>query len=99
MKVKSSLIVPFLATSVLLPTAGNAILHDKTDNTNPSWSMEEGSHWDHNKKGRHHEGEQDKEKQKEIMGVINQYAPTQLKDKLKNDFTSCLILSISCLCA
>jgi hypothetical protein len=82
MKVKSSLIVPILAASILAPTIGNAMANHKTETSNTSVSMQK-----EDQKGAHHKWGKE-EKQKELMNIINQYASPQLKAKLTKDLAT-----------
>jgi hypothetical protein len=82
MKVKSSLIVPILAASILAPTIGNAMANHKTETSNTSVSMQK-----EDQKGVHHKWGKE-EKQKELMNIINQYASPQLKAKLTKDLAT-----------
>ncbi|MDQ0201911.1 hypothetical protein [Neobacillus ginsengisoli] len=82
MKVKSSLIVPILAASILVPTVGNAMANQKTDSSNTSASIKK-----EDQKGTHQKWGKG-EKQKELFNIVNQYASPQLKVQLTKDLTT-----------
>jgi hypothetical protein len=82
MKVKSSLIVPILAASILVPTVGNAVANHKTDTSNTSASMQK-----EDQKGTHQKWGK-REKKKELLNIINQYASPQLKAQLTKDLAT-----------
>lgn len=72
MKVRSSLIVPVLAASILLPAAGGATVNQNTS-TNASQQQQ------------HHE---QGDKQQKLTNIINQYASPELKDQLTKDLAT-----------
>ena len=75
MKIKSSLIVPVLAASILAPAAGSAVMnHSNKIDTAAT----------HEKSEHHHKGK----REKDLMNVINQYATPELKNKLTQDLTT-----------
>jgi hypothetical protein len=82
MKVRSSLIVPVLAASILAPTVGNVVANHKTASTNTTASMQK-----EDQKGTYQKwGKGDK--QKELVNIINQYASPQLKAQLTKDLAT-----------
>lgn len=78
MKVKSSLVVPVLAASILGPTMGSAMVAHNSGISNTTSSVQKE---DHHKWGIG-------EKQNNLMNIINQYASPQLKDKLTKDLAT-----------
>ncbi|MDQ0199327.1 hypothetical protein [Neobacillus ginsengisoli] len=82
MKVKSSLIAPILAASILVPTVGNAMANQKTDTSNTSATIQK-----ENQKETHHKLGKE-EKQKDLMNIISQYASPQLKTQLTKDLAT-----------
>ena len=77
MKVKSSLIAPVLAASLLVPTVGTAISYHKTNTSKTTAAIQKKDQkWE---KG---------EKQKELTNIINQYASPQLKAQLTKDLAT-----------
>jgi hypothetical protein len=85
MKLRSSLVVPVLAASILVPTIGSAVVNHKTATSNTSASTQQENH-----KGTHEKGERGEkgEKQKELTNIINQYASSQLKAQLTKDLAT-----------
>lgn len=73
MKLKSSLVVPFLAASILAPAAESAVTNS-AHSSHPLSAMHEG-------KWHHHKGMYGKE----LTNIINQYASPELKNKLTKD--------------
>ncbi|MBP0726020.1 hypothetical protein J5Y03_12635 [Bacillus sp. RG28] len=75
MKIRSSLIVPVLAASILAPAAGSAAMnHSNKMNTTAT----------HENSEHHHKGQ----REKDLMNVINQYATPDLKNQLTQDLTT-----------
>ncbi|PGZ98603.1 hypothetical protein COE51_11160 [Bacillus pseudomycoides] len=75
MKLRSSLIVPVLAASILAPSAGSAVTnHSNTSNKSATHETAE-----HHHKGNH---------EKELTNIINQYASSDLKNKLTQDLAT-----------
>ncbi|MDQ0201689.1 hypothetical protein [Neobacillus ginsengisoli] len=83
MKVKSSLIAPIVAVTLLAPAVGTAVANHTTDSTKTPVSAKQVE-----QKEGHHESEKG-EKQKELTNIINQYATPQLKDQLTKDLAAC----------
>ena len=77
MKIRSSLIVPVLAASILAPAAGSAVMNH-SNKTNTS-TTHEYSKYEH-----HHKGNQEKK----FMNIINKYASSDLKTKLTQDLAT-----------
>jgi hypothetical protein len=77
MKIRSSLIVPVLATSILAPAAGSAVMNH-SNKTNTS-ATHEYSKYEH-----HHKGNGEKK----FMNIINKYASSDLKTKLTQDLAT-----------
>jgi len=75
MKIRSSLIVPVLAASILAPAAGSAAMNH-SNKMNSTATHENSEH--------HHKGQRDKD----LMNVINQYATPDLKNTLTQDLTT-----------
>ncbi|MDQ6598965.1 hypothetical protein E2K98_30380 [Bacillus salipaludis] len=82
MKVKSSLIAPVIAASLLAPAVGTVIAHPTTDSAKTAVSVQK----EHHKKW-HHKWEKG-EKKKELTNVINKYATPQLKTQLTKDMAT-----------
>ncbi|CRK81200.1 hypothetical protein [Neobacillus massiliamazoniensis] len=82
MKVRSSLIAPIIAASLLVPAVGTAIVKPTANTSSQSTSMEKEDH-----KGTHHKWEKG-EGQKGLTNIINQYATPQLKDQFTKDLAT-----------
>ncbi|MFD0770452.1 hypothetical protein ACFQZ1_17030 [Bacillus sp. CGMCC 1.60114] len=75
MKLRSSLIAPILAATILTPAAGSAVInHFNTSNKSATHETAE-----HHHKGNH---------EKELTNIINQYASSDLKTKLTQDLAT-----------
>jgi len=75
MKIRSSLIVPVLAASILAPAAGSTVMNH-SDKMNTTSTHEKSEH--------HQKGQ----REKDLMNVINQYATPDLKNQLTQDLTT-----------
>jgi hypothetical protein len=75
MKLRSSLIAPILAATILTPASGSAVTnHSNTSNKSATHETAE-----HHHKGNH---------EKELTNIINQYASSDLKTKLTQDLAT-----------
>ncbi|MGG2094940.1 hypothetical protein AB1283_20590 [Bacillus sp. S13(2024)] len=75
MKLRSSLIAPILAATILTPAAGSAVVnHSNTSNKSATHETAE-----HHYKGNH---------EKELTNIMNQYASSDLKTKLTQDLAT-----------
>ncbi|MGG0184639.1 hypothetical protein [Bacillus rhizoplanae] len=75
MKLRSSLIAPILAATILTPASGSAVMnHSNTFNKSATHETAE-----HHHKGNH---------EKELTNIINQYASSDLKTKLTQDLAT-----------
>ncbi|WP_242220421.1 hypothetical protein [Bacillus cereus group sp. BfR-BA-01380] len=75
MKLRSSLIVPVLAASILAPAAGSAVMNH-FNTSNKSVTQETAKH--------HHKSNHEKD----LTNIINQYASSDLKNKLTQDLAT-----------